>query len=723
MFSELAVKITADMKDFEKGMVDIQKKISDMGKKTELLGKSLSKNVTLPIVAAGTGILALGLKTSETADRIDKMSQKLGMSRDSFQKYDFILSQSGASIDSMGSGMKTLTNSISGVLGGVDSATDNFKKLGVEVLDVNGKTRNQNDVFDDVVRSFQKMENGVEKTKMAQDIFGKSGQELLPLLNSTEGSLDNLESTFRSLGLAMTDEAIDAGVQFTDTLDQIKRSLGASVAAIGVEFLPLLQKMGNWIISDGIPLLREFIDNIRILFERFSDLSPETQKIIGIFIAVAAAIGPALVVFGKLIGVFALLVSPIGLIVLAIAGITAAIIYLYQTNEDFANFVLEVWEKIQIAFEFLAEIFKKVITGDIKGAIMEFENMLFGMTMISQDNIYKITEFLLNLKEIFVSLGKMIKSVIQGDIESAFHIFEDNILSMFIKSEDVLYEIGELFYTFQEIFFKVVEGIGEIIEERFIPLLEKIKETFMMIVDAVKPILLDMLAFIGEIFMTIVEFWNENGAQLIDAVLNITNFIVGLFTIFANVIMDIVKFFLPFITGLFEVAWILIKDIFRNTLKVILGIFKLFIGIFTGDWRKAWQGVKDIFTGLLGNIVAVFKGILNSMINQINFFIGKINKLKIKVPSVNIPLVGEVGGFEIGIPNIPTIPFLAEGGIVTAPTLAMIGEDRNPEMVIPLNKIASLTNNKQTNIYLDGKQISNVVAPHMVDTLRTKLAY
>jgi hypothetical protein len=672
MFSELAIKISADMQEFEKGLSSAKESLQKFGKVTEDLGKSMTKNVTLPIVAVATGIFLLGVKTSQTADRIDKMSQKLGMSRDSFQKYDFILSQSGASIDSMSAGMKTLTKSISDVLSGVDIATDNFKTLGVEVTDVNGKTRNQNDIFDDLVKSFQMMENSVEKTRMAQEIFGRSGTELLPLLNSQAGSLEELEKTFNSLGITMSDDAVNAGVKFTDTLDQLKRALGASVASIGVEFLPLMQTMAQFIIDRVVPFIREFIANVKSLTDQFMQLSPQTQKMIGIFISIAAALGPALVLFGKLIGVFSLLSNPIGLIILAIAGITAAIVYLYETNENFANFVLGVWEKIQIAFETLASVFN---------------------------------------------------AIIKGDIESAFHIFKDNLLSMFINSEKVLYNIGNLFYTFQEIFSNVIGAIKQIIQNVFIPILQKITETFMIIVSAVKPILQDMLAFIGNIFNTIVTFWNENGAQLTQAVLNIVNFIVGLFHFLANTIIGIVQFFLPLVTSLFKVALQLIQDIFSNVLNIVLGIFKVFIGIFTADWRKAWEGVSDIFQGVFNGVVSIFKGIVNGLVSSINFFINAFNNIRIQVPKVKIPFVGEFGGFDLGVPSIPNIPFLAEGGIVTAPTLAMIGEDRNPEMVIPLNKFASLTNNRQTNIYLDGREITRTIAPHMVDTLRTKLAY
>jgi hypothetical protein len=87
--------------------------------------------------------------------------------------------------------------------------------------------------------------------------------------------------------------------------------------------------------------------------------------------------------------------------------------------------------------------------------------------------------------------------------------------------------------------------------------------------------------------------------------------------------------------------------------------------------KKMWEPVKDGF----GSAIDGVKGIWNA-------FVRFWNGIQISVPSVDIPLVGRVGGFTIGLPDLP---YLAEGGIVTQPTLAVIGE-RGPEAVVPLDK-------------------------------------
>lgn len=112
-----------------------------------------------------------------------------------------------------------------------------------------------------------------------------------------------------------------------------------------------------------------------------------------------------------------------------------------------------------------------------------------------------------------------------------------------------------------------------------------------------------------------------------------------------------------------------VKNIFNSVKQIFSGIIDFIAGVFTGDWSRAWQGVKDIFSGIMNGLGAVMKAPLNGVIGLINAAISGLNK--IKIPSIDIPFFGEVGGWGF---NIPKIPYLAKGGIIDSPTLAMVGE-------------------------------------------------
>lgn len=194
--------------------------------------------VTGAAVAAGGAIVGIGKSTADAGDRIDKMSQQLGMSRQGFQEWDFILSQNGVSIDSMKTGMKSLTKSIDDLTTGSGAGVESFAQLGISMDDIKGKS--QEEIFEMTVKELQKMPEGFEKARLAQELFGKQGQEMLPMLNQSKGSIDDLKAKAHELGMVMGDEAVDSAVKFTDALDQAKRMLGGFKNKIGAEILPAM---------------------------------------------------------------------------------------------------------------------------------------------------------------------------------------------------------------------------------------------------------------------------------------------------------------------------------------------------------------------------------------------------------------------------------------------------------------------------------------------------
>lgn len=142
--------------------------------------------------------------------------------------------------------------------------------------------------------------------------------------------------------------------------------------------------------------------------------------------------------------------------------------------------------------------------------------------------------------------------------------------------------------------------------------------------------------------------------------------------------------------------WAAIKDTFS-------GVGEWFSGVWNGiveGFQGAWKGISGFFTSVFEGVVSIFKGYVNTWIRIANFLIGGLNKIKFDVPD----WVPGLGGKKIGI-NIPKIPALAMGGIAVKPTLAMIGEGREKEAVLPLSKLNSMLNISNNESV---KNISNI---------------
>lgn len=256
---------SSEFKDAEKAADKFGDEIKKTGKETEQAGdqfqkvgevlKTVGKAMAAAAAAIGAGAVAAGKKiwdmandTAAAGDTVDKMSQKLGMSAEAYQEWDYVLSQSGADIESMGAGFKSLTNLVDKATSGNDAAAASFKKLGISTKDL--KDMSREDIFALTVKRMQEMGDTTDRAALANTIFGKSGQNLAPLLNQTAEATQDLKDKAHDLGFIMSDEAVDASVKFTDSMDTLKRTFEGVKNNITSELLPGLTS-----ITDGLTLL------------------------------------------------------------------------------------------------------------------------------------------------------------------------------------------------------------------------------------------------------------------------------------------------------------------------------------------------------------------------------------------------------------------------------------------------------------------------------------
>ncbi|MBP1924590.1 transposase [Sedimentibacter acidaminivorans] len=257
---DIAFQLGAKMDpSVKKSFGNASKQLSNMQsniKNTIKAGAKLAVGIAAAATATVGSAVLMANKFAETGDHIDKLSQKLGMSRKSFQEWDFILSQNGTSIDSMGAGMKTLTNQVDDLSKGGKVATDAFSQLGLSYEDMAGLTQEQ--IFEKTVIALQGVEDTTKRAAIANDLLGKSGAELAPLLNAGADSVEAMKKQAHDLGLVLGDEAVDAAVLWTDTTDQAKRAMGGLFNTIASKALPGLQKFLNYGI-EKLPMLNEKI--------------------------------------------------------------------------------------------------------------------------------------------------------------------------------------------------------------------------------------------------------------------------------------------------------------------------------------------------------------------------------------------------------------------------------------------------------------------------------
>lgn len=337
-----------------------------------------------------------------------------------------------------------------------------------------------------------------------------------------------------------------------------------------------------------ISILAGLMATITSIFviSKWSAITGAISGLVGSFVQLKAALGFSSLLKVISYGLFG--ISPIALgVSVAIGAVVGAIVYLWNTSEEFKNIVTG-------------------ILNDILGLLQRLWNEV--------------------LSPLFSFLADLFMTVLMPIAKFLGTILVDAVLAVF----------------------KVVKSIWD---------------------SVLKPLadfLIDILAIA---LQGVVDTWNT-WKPLIQSI-----FIVIMW-LWDNALKPFVDFIIKFLCGAIKDFGITVKEVLDAVKRIFSGIIDYITGVFTGDWSRAWQGVVNIFGGIMDGLGAVIKAPLNGVIWLINQAISGLNRIKVPdwVPSW-------LGGGQ-GI-NIPQIPYLARGGIIDSPTLAMVGE-AGKEAVVPL---------------------------------------
>lgn len=208
----LRVDLGLNSAQFTTGLKKAQTGLSSFGKAAAVVASA--------VVAVGTA-LAIGTKRAiDHADALNKSAQKAGVAVEALSRLEYAAKLSDISLEQLTGGLQKLSKSMADAAIGQGPVTA-FKALGVAVRDGLGNLRDGNEVFSDIADRFSRMEDGALKTALSMQIFGKSGAELIPLLNEGRAGLKGMADESDRLGATINGRTAAAAEQFNDTLTRI----------------------------------------------------------------------------------------------------------------------------------------------------------------------------------------------------------------------------------------------------------------------------------------------------------------------------------------------------------------------------------------------------------------------------------------------------------------------------------------------------------------------
>ena len=318
------IKIGAKIDDFERNMSAAEKAMVKVGDKFQDIGKTLS--IAGAAITASMGLIIA--KTANLGDKFYDLSQRTGIAVETLSSFKLAADKSGTSIEGFATGMKGLSRVMFEAASGGKEAKEAFIAVGVSATDDVGKLRPLDQVMLDVADRFASMADGAEKNALAMKLFGKSGMDLIPMLNLGRKGLQENIDKMQKFG-AVTLEEARAGDAFNDAMTELQAATGGLTRTIGNALIPTLTDLATKI-AGAIAKVKDWAKEHPGLVSGLSKvalgvgafLSILGPTIIGLA-TILKNIVPLKAALGLLQGGFAALISPVGL---ATAGIVALLI-------------------------------------------------------------------------------------------------------------------------------------------------------------------------------------------------------------------------------------------------------------------------------------------------------------------------------------------------------------------------------------------------------------
>lgn len=264
---ELRAEFTGNTKGFDKASANVFQKITAVATSFNALvnaGKIVAGIFgTMKDAAVGLAksVWNLADSTAGLLDNLGKMSKRTGLSVEFLSKLDYIAQRSGTTLQVMEKSVRFMSRAALEASKGVAEYADTFEELGVEVVDANGKMKDGEALFMELLFALGDTEGALKRVALAQDIFSRGGTAMLPIMADGREGLEKLLKRYDDLGIRILPASTDAGERFKDSLLDMNVSIARVWREIGERLIPIFRP-----VIDGIT--KWFIANKALIDQR-----------------------------------------------------------------------------------------------------------------------------------------------------------------------------------------------------------------------------------------------------------------------------------------------------------------------------------------------------------------------------------------------------------------------------------------------------------------------
>ncbi len=378
------------LSELDKNIKKTNKRLNKMGRDAAKVGKSLTKAVTLPVLAVSAAVVKLTNDTARYADQLLDLEQVTGLSTTNLQGLEAVAVEAGVEFNGLTDTIAKFTSRIPDLQSGTGKASEAMHQLGVDIFDSSGEVKDMNTLFPEMVNKLQDVENVTERNSLSQQIFGRSLKDIAPVLSLSKDRFNELFEGAENLAGFMDTDAITSANNYRIQLEELKREFTGTFRELSTKIIPILQSSFLPLIKDKIiPAVMSFAETIASLMDWFSEHTI-IADFVGTFVAMLAVAGPLLMVFVKFLPLIkntialykvltasqitlnaVMATNPVGLIVTAIGLLIAAGVALYKNWDVVKEKFIDTWDSILYHLKNVASViavtYAKMYLGILEG--------------------------------------------------------------------------------------------------------------------------------------------------------------------------------------------------------------------------------------------------------------------------------------------------------------------------------------------------------------------
>lgn len=627
--ASLVIKLQLDSSDYQKNLQSASQKLGSWGKSMTSAGKSLSLGLTTPLVAAGGAALKLAIDAEETAS-----------------KFNTVLGPAAAEVNqritelqrTIPATRQELQNSIAD-FSALSQATGLSAAAATKLAD--GFTVAAADLG-----SFNNVPTAQAIQAIRSALVGSSEPLLAFGIDTRQAAL---EAKALEMGLISEGQAMDAATRQTVLLAQIHadaaHAMGDAARTAGstsnqLKFLKAdVIDLATQIGTQLIPIVTPLITKLGEWVQKFTELSPTTQKVILVVAGLAAALGPVLLIVGTmatglaaLLPALGLLISPIGLVVAAVVALGVALVLAYKHSETFRNVVNGVWDSVKVAAETAWAGMKVAIDAlgrawtwlkdtaiaaftavrDFIGPIVQeirdtiqvrFIDPIMALWQVFGDDLLRGVKA--TWDSISLALGVAWRAI-AALAQASWDTIKNVIQTMWGVIDAVV--SGALAILKNTILFglNLIQGDWQAAWDNIVGILTAIKETLVGVADAI-------WEGIKAEFATEIEAAKAQVQGLSDG-------LAGIFTTMKDILEGLARQLWAGLTAIYDSNVAAVKRVVDTFKGDITGIFTALKTRAIEIVTELWDGIKNVFTGAIGDVkrkVTAFKDDIERTFRQL----------------------------------------------------------------------------------------------------------